>query len=442
MSSLHRRKSDHTLIIRNVKRFDAAQGDTSLHNVFIQHGEIEAVLPINATQNERFKTDYKDARELDGKSAVIAPGLIDLSARLREPGNEHKATLESELEAAAAGGVTTVVCPPDTDPVLDEPGLVEMLKRRAASLGLARVLPRGALTMGLKGERITEMGELAEAGCVAFSQATMPIVNTKTLFNAMQYASTFGFAVWLQPLDPYLSEGGVAHSGEVASRMGLAGISVTAETIALATALALAEKTNCRLHIERVSSADAVAMIRAAKARGATVTADVAMHHLHLSDRDIGFFDSQYRTMPPLRDPSDRTALQLALADGTIDAVCSDHTPVDDDMKLVPFGEADPGNTGLELLLPLTLAWGKAQGLTIAQTLDRVTTAPARLLGLKKPSLDTGAVADLILFAPNREWIVTRNGLKSQGKNSPYINRPVQGQVDATIVDGQVVFER
>jgi dihydroorotase len=436
----HRRESDHSLVIKDVLRFDSTSGER--HHVFIQHGLIDAIVPAASPNAQRMLSEYQNAEVLEGNGATVAPGIIDLAARLREPGNEHKATLESELEAAVAGGVTTVVCPPDTDPVLDEPGLVEMLKRRAASLGLAKVLPRGALTVGLKGQQLSEMGELTEAGCVAFSQATTPIVNTKTLLNAMQYASTMGFTVSLQALDPYLSEGGVAHSGEVAARLGLAGISVASETIALATILTLAEQTRCRLHVERVSSAAAANMIAQAKARGLAVTADVSVVHLHLTDRDIGYFDPQYRTMPPLRDPSDRDALRAALASGTIDAVCSDHTPVDDDMKLVPFGEAEPGCTGLELLLPLTLQWGREQGLSLPDTLAKLTSKPAEVIGMPPPTLQTGAVADLMLFDPLREWIVKRDQLKSQGKNTPYLNMPMRGQVDATVVDGMVVWRR
>jgi dihydroorotase len=444
-TSYHRRATDHNLVIRNVKRYD--QTDGSLHHVFVQHGLIDAIIPAHITPNQAseltvLEAQYKNAESLDGRGAFIAPGFIDLSARLREPGNEHKATLESELEAAAAGGVTTVVCPPDTDPTLDEPGLVEMLKRRAASLGLANVLPCGAFTVGLGGSQISELGELTEAGCVAFSQATKPIVNTKTLFNALQYASSMNVPVWLMAMDAHLSEGGVAHSGEVAARLGLSGISVAAETIALATLITLAERTSCRLHIERVSSAAAVQMLAQAKARGLAITADVAVHHLHLTDRDIGYFDSQYRTHPPLREPSDRTALQQAVRDGVIDAICSDHTPVDDDMKLVPFAEADAGNTGLELLLPLTLQWGRDLQLSLAQTISKITTDAARVLGITSPTLSKGARADLVVFDSEREWIVTRDRLKSQGKNSPYLNRPVRGQVDATVVAGRVVFRR
>jgi dihydroorotase len=279
-------------------------------------------------------------RVIDARGMVVCPGLIDLSARLREPGFEYKATLESEMEAAVAGGVTSLACPPDTDPPLDEPGLVEMLKHRARSLNQAHVYPIGALTVGLEGVELTEMGELAEAGCVAFSHAEAPLTDTGVLLRAMQYAATFGHRVWLRAQDAHLGKGGVAHDGEVSTRLGLPAIPAVAETIALASILALVRSTGVRVHICRLSTAEGVAMLRAAKQEGLHVTCDVAVHHLHLCDVDIGWFDPQCRLIPPLRGTRDRAALRAGLADGTIDLACSDHTPVDDDGKQVPFGEA------------------------------------------------------------------------------------------------------
>ena len=281
------------------------------------------------------------------------------------------------MEAAVAGGVTWLACPPDTDPPLDEPGLVEMLKHRARSLNQAHVHPVGALTVGLAGRDLTEMGELAEAGCVAFSQAEAPLADTQVLLRAMQYAATFGYRVWLRPQDPHLARGGVAHDGEVATRLGLAAIPASAETIALATIFALVRETGARVHLARLSTADGVAMVRAAKAEGLPVTCDVAVHHLHLCDVDIGWFDAQCRLVPPLRGTRDRAALRAGLADGTIDLVCSDHTPVDDDAKQLPFAEAEPGATGLELLLPLTLKWAATDKVELSGALARITLHPA-----------------------------------------------------------------
>ncbi len=380
-------------------------------------------------------------RVLDAKGLVVAPGLVDLAARLREPGFEYKATLESELGAAVAGGVTSLACPPDTDPPLDEPGLVEMLKFRARSHNQAHVYPVGALTVGLQGTTLTEMGELSEAGCVAFSHADVPLMDTQLLRRAMQYASTFGYRVWLRPGDPYLSRGGVAHDGEVATRLGLPGIPAIAETIALATILALARETGVRLHVGRLSAAGSVQMIRVAKADGLAVTCDVAIHHLHLCDLDIGWFDANAHLVPPLRTSSDRAALRAGVVDGTIDAICSDHAPVDDDGKLVPFGEAEPGATGLELLLPLTLKWAQEERVPLTIALRRITAAPAGILGVEAGSLALGRPADLCIFDPEAWWKVERGALKSQGKNTPFLGLEVPGRVRYTLAGGQLVHE-
>jgi dihydroorotase len=341
---------------------------------------------------------------------VVAPGLVDLSARLREPGYEYKATLESEMQAAVQGGVTTLVCPPDTDPVLDEPGLVEMLKHRARILNQANVHPLGALTVGLKGKALTEMAELTEAGCIGFAQAEEPIEDTTVLLRAMQYAKTFGYTVWLRPQDPHIGRGGVAHSGPLASRLGLSGVPVMSETIALHTIFELMRASGARVHLCRISSAAALDLIRAAKKEGLPVTCDVGVHHLHMTDADIGFFDSNARLTPPLRSQRDRDAIRAALLDGTVDAVCSDHTPVDDDEKLLPFAEASPGATGLELLLSLMLKWaeeqGNGKGDALARALAQDHDDPARTAGLPAGTLSVGASADVVLFDPHTRWLV------------------------------------
>src|SRR5690606_12807283 len=323
---------------------------------------------------------FEPNRTIDASGLAVLPGLVDLAARLREPGFEYRATLETEMRAALAGGVTSLVLPPDTDPPLDEPGLVEMLKHRAPQLNHAHLYPLGAMTIGLKGEVITEMAELPEAGCVAFSQADPPVTDTTVLLRAMQYAHTFGYALWLRPQDPWRSRGGVAASGASASRLGLPGVPVQAETIALHTLLELQRSVGVRLHLCRISSAPALEMVRAAKREGLPVTCDVSANHVHLTDVDIGFYDSNFRLEPPLRGQRDRDAIRAALVDGTIDAICSDHTPVDDDGKMLPFGDAEPGATGLELLLSLTLKWADEAGVPLVQALHRVTAGPAGVL--------------------------------------------------------------
>jgi dihydroorotase len=421
------------LHIRNARLIDPVAGTDAIGDLFVADRRIAGVAVAPA--------GFEAQRVIDATGLVVCPALVDLSARLREPGFEYKATLESEMQAAVAGGIASLVCPPDTDPPLDEPGLVEMLKFRARSLNQARVFPLGALTQGLRGERLTEMAVLHGAGCVAFSQADAPIGDRQVLMRALEYATTFGFAVWLRPDDATLSRGGVAHDGEVATRLGLSGIASCAETVALAAILILARETAARVHLCRLSTAEGVAMVREAKRAGMQVTCDVSIHHVHLSDRDIGYFDSNCNLVPPLRSLQDRDAIRAGLADGTIDAICSDHTPVDEDAKQLPFGEAEPGATGLELLLPLTLRWAQELGISLPQSLAKVTTAPLRILGLAGGSLAVGQPADLCVFDPALRWKVEASGLCSQGKNTPFLGREVQGKARYTLVDGIVVFD-
>ena len=419
--------------IKNGRLIDPASGTDAKQDVFIAAGKIVALgsAPAGYTAN----------RTIDASGLVVCPGRGDLAVRLREPGFEYMATLESEMQAAAAGGVTSLACPPDTDPPLDEPGLVEMLKFRARNLNQSHVYPVGALTVGLKGSQLTEMAELTDAGCVAFSHADAPLSDTQLLLRALQYAATFDFPVWLRPQDPGLARGGVAHDGQVATRLGLAAIPVCAETIALSTILLLARETGARIHLCRMSSAEGVDMVRQAKARGLKVSCDIAIHHAHLSEMDIGYFDPNCHLTPPLRSQRDRDGLRAALSDGTVDALCSDHTPVDEDAKQLPFGEAESGATGVELLLPLTLKWIEETRLPLVQGLARITSEPARILGVSAGAIKPGASADLCVFDPARYWKIEPAALKSQGKNTPYTGIEVKGRVSYTLVDGQVVYE-
>jgi dihydroorotase len=427
------------LHIKNGRLIDPANKIDGQHDLFIVDGKVAAIGSAPAG----FTAD----RSIDASGLVVAPGLVDLSARLREPGYEYKATLESEMQAAMQGGVTSLVCPPDTDPVLDEPGLVEMLKHRARGLNQANVHPLGALTMGLKGEALTEMAELTEAGCIGFAQAEVPITDTNVLLRAMQYAKTFGYTVWLRPQDAHIGRGGIAHSGPLASRLGLSGVPVMAETIALHTIFELMRASGARVHLCRISSAAGIALVRAAKAEGLPVSCDVGAHHVHLTDADINFFDSNARVTPPFRSQRDREAIRSGLLDGTIDALCSDHTPVDDDEKLLPFGEASPGATGLELLLSLTLKWaddyaGQHSKDALSLALSRVTSEAARIAGLDAGTLGVGKAADVVLFDPAARWEVNGAALASQGKHTPFLGYEMAGQVMATIVAGHVAFER
>ncbi|MES2831424.1 MAG: dihydroorotase [Pseudomonadota bacterium] len=430
------------LHISNGHLVDPANNIDARHDLYIADGKIAAV----GAPPPGFIADLT----IDATGLTVIPGLVDLSARLREPGYEYKATLESEMEAALQGGVTSLVCPPDTDPVLDEPGLVEMLKYRAEKLNQAHVYPLGALTVGLKGKSLTEMAELTEAGCIGFSQADAPIFDTIVLLRALQYAQTFGFTVWLRPQDPHLALGGIAHSGPMASRLGLPGVPVMAETIALHTIFELVRHTGARVHLCRISSAAGLELVRIAKKEGLPVTCDVGAHHVHLTDMDIGFFDANARLIPPLRAQRDRDAICHALSDGTVDAICSDHTPVDDDEKLMPFGEASPGATGLELLLSLALKWAYngtpiASGggaSPLARAVAKVTSDPARVLGLPCGRLDVGRVADLCIIDANARWTVNAAALASQGKHTPFLGYELNGQVRTTIVAGHVAYTR
>ena len=430
------------ILIQHGRVIDPASGRDEVADVAVAAGRILGIGKLPA--------DFKPTRTIDAQGCWVLPGLVDLTARLREPGHEHARMLESEMAAAVAGGVTSLVCPPDTDPVLDESGLVEMLKTRAERLHQARVFPQGALTRGLKGEVLTEMGQLTDAGCVAFGQAESPIVNTQVLQRALQYAATFGYAVWLRPIDPWLGTG-VAASGPLAMRMGLSGVPAAAETIALHTLFELLHAmggaaTRARVHLCRLSSAAGVQLLRQAKADGLPVTADVSINSLHLIDHDIGHYDSNARLNPPLRQQRDRDALADALADGTIDALVSDHSPVDNDAKQLPFAEAEPGASGLELLLPLALKWGlNANGPGLQRALASVTSAPARVLGGALGTLAAscgrlveGGVADLCLFDPEARWVVTPAELQSQGKHTPFAGHEMTGRVRCTLVGGHL----
>lgn len=437
------------ILIQNGRVMDPASGRDELADVAIAAGRIIAIGKV--------ANDFHPSRTIDATGCVVAPGLVDLAARLREPGQEHAGMLESEMAAAVAGGVTSLVCPPDTDPVLDEPGLVDMLKFRAEKLHLARVFPLGALTRGLKGEVLTEMAELTESGCIGFGQAEVPIVNTQVLQRALQYAATFGYTVWLRPQDFWLGKG-VSASGALATRLGLSGVPVAAETIALHTLFDLlrgiqgasraAGEQGVRVHLCRISSAAGLDLVRQAKDEGLPVTCDVSVHNLHLTEVDIGYYDSRMRLQPPLRQQRDRQALRLGLADGTIDALVSDHNPVDADAKVLPFAEAEPGATAVELLLGLAAKWAQQDGLGLMQALAAVTAGPQKVLGSSLGTLQAsvgrlveGGVADLCVFDPNGSWQVQSCGLRSQGRHTPFDGHELPVRVRATLVGGQIAWQ-
>ena len=428
------------ILIQNGRVLNPANGLDQTCDVALAAGRIIGI--------GRTPPGFEAQRTIDATGCLVVPGLVDLAARLREPGHEHEGMLESEMAAAVAGGVTSLVCPPDTDPVLDEPGLVEMLKFRAEKLHQARLFPLGALTRGLAGEVLTEMAELTESGCVGFGQAEVPLASTQVLQRALQYATTFGYTVWLRPQELYLGKG-VAASGALATRLGLAGIPVAAETIALHTIFELLHSTGARVHLCRISSSAGVELVRRAKAQGLRVSCDISINSLHLTELDIGFFDSRARLTPPLRQQRDREALSAALLDGTIDALVSDHTPVDEDAKTQPFAEAEPGATGLELLLSLAIKWSQDSGVPLARALAVVTSAPAQVLGSALGTLQAsvgqlveGGVGDICVVDPQARWTVQDAELRSQGKHTPFTGYELPGRVRWTLAAGQVAFER
>lgn len=422
------------IAIRGGRLIDPAHGLDAVHDLFIADGSIVGV----ARAPDGFKTD----QEIDARNRIVCPGLIDLCARLREPGQEHKATIASETRAAARAGITTLVCPPDTNPVIDETAVIELIRRRAKAAGLARVLTLGALTRGLQGEQLAEMAALKDAGCVGVSNALRPIVNTLVLRRSLEYAATHDLTVFLTPMDFWLSADGCAHDGIVATRLGLTGIPVAAETTIVARDLALIEDIGVRVHFCRLSSARAVELVARAQAQGLPVTADVSAHHLHLTETALDRFDSLCHVQPPLRSTQDRDGLRAGLASGVLSALCSDHQPHEPDAKQVPFSDTEPGISGLDTLLVLGLRLVEDGVLPLSTVIERLTLGPARLLGLKKIGhLGIGATADVCIFDPYHVWSLEVRTMGSRGHNSPFLGWQFRGRVSHTLLAGRLVYE-
>ena len=419
--------------IKNGRLFDPANQLDTIADIHINHGRIIA---IGAAP-----TDFAATKTIDAAGLLVIPGLIDLSTRLGEPGLEHFTTIAREGRAAAAGGITSLCVMPDTDPVNDSVAVTELIQRRARQAGTAFVLPVGALTKGLKGEALSEMVAMHREGCIAFSQVNKPVTNTQTLFNAFDYAATHNLLVMMRPIDPYLGKDGVAHRGAISSALGLPDIPAATETLAVSRLLLLAEETGVRLHLSQLSTARAVDMLADAQARGLPVTADVAIHNLHLTEFDTADFASFMHVQPPLRSQRDRDALRAGVKAGIINAVCSDHTPLMHDDKLLPFPESVAGISGLESLLPLLLALVREHVLTLEQAITAVTHNPAKLLGINRGSLTVGAPADIALVDLNEDWLFNRHQLLSAGDNTPFHKWPFTGRVKTTLFQGQVTFQ-
>lgn len=421
------------LWIRNGRVIDPANKVDAVQDLWIEGGRIAAV----GTGPDKFGAE----RTLDASGLVVCPGLIDLSARLREPGQEHKGTIASETAAATAAGITTLLCPPDTDPVIDTPAVANLIQQRAQAAGHARVLTLGALTQGLEGTQLSEMGALKAAGCVGISNALRPVANTLVLRRAMEYAATHDLIVFLHANDPWLSNHGCVHEGQVGTRLGLPGIPEAAETVAVARDLALVQQTGVRAHFCRLSSAQAVRMVARAQYDGLPVTADVTTHHLHLTEIDVGDFDSNCHVLPPLRTQRDRDGLRTGLVKGTLTAICSDHQPHEADAKLAPFAATAPGISALETLLPLSLRLVHDGVLSLPEAIARLTHRPAHLLGLDLGTLSVGAAADVCLIDPDREWELTAERMVSRGRNTPFLGWQFRGRAVITIYNGRIVYE-
>lgn len=384
---------------------------------------------------------FEESETIDASARIVCPGLVDLQARLREPGQKHKGSIASETAAAAASGITTLCCAPDTRPVIDSPAVAEQIIRRAEAAGNARVLPIGALTQGLQGEQLASMQALHAAGCVVMGNARHAVSSTLVQRRALEYAATLGLTVFINAEDPWLGADGCIHEGPISTRLGLAGIPECAEVIAINRELILIEQTGVRAHFGQLSSTRAVEMIAEARAKGLEVSADVSAHQLYLTEMDVGDFNSLCHVRPPLRSQRDRDGLRQALADGVISAICSDHQPHDRDAKLAPFAATEPGISALETLLPLSLRLVDEGLLGLSDAISRLTWEPARILGIETGRLNPGTVADICIFDPEQRWGVSEEALVSAGKNTPFLGWEMKGKVMHTLLGGRTVFE-
>ncbi len=420
--------SAKNLAILNGRLLDPATGGDKVTNLYIENSRIAAI----GTAPKNYQSDVT----IDAKGLIVCPGLVDLCARLREPGHEYKASIRSETTAAALAGITTVCIPPDTDPVVDEPAVVDLIQKRAQAHGGAEVAILGALTTKLEGTQLSQMATLKAAGCSGLSNALRPVANNRVWYRALEYAATHTLTLHIVPLDPALTNNGVAHAGAVATRLGLPGIPVSAETVAIAQLLALIEETGARVHFGRISSAAGVAMIAEAKTRKLRITADVAIHQLLLNESAIEGFDSQAHVIPPLRSEQDRQALVAAIKSGVIDAICSDHQPHDHDAKQNPYPDTQAGISGLDTLLGLACQLSQREQIPLARLLAALTSAPADILGLQSGRIAAGLRADLCIFNPQQPWTIEPHTLRSNGKNTPFIGTRLDARAVYTVING------
>lgn len=420
--------------LSNGRIIDPANRLDEVADLYINDGYVAAIGAAPA--------GFQPETTIDARGLLVCPGLIDLCARTREPGNEHKGTIASETAAAAATGITTLVCPPDTDPVIDTPAVIELIRQRNELAGKARILPIGALTQDLGGENLSEMAALKAAGAVGISNADRPLANTLVMMRALEYAATFDMTVFLHPEDRALRNDGLVHEGAASTRLGLPGIPDAAETVAVARDLALIERTGIRAHFCQLSSARSVRMIARAQHDGLPVSADVAAHQLFLTEQNLLGFDSNCHVYPPLRTQRDRDALRDAVAEGIVGVICSDHQPHEPDAKLAPLGETEPGVAGLETLLPLTLRLVDEGVLDLMSAIARLTSGPAQVLGRAAGSLAPGSAADICVIDPDARWTLTTGKLRGRGHNTPFLGWEFRGEVTHTLLNGRIVYQR
>jgi len=422
------------LLFKNARLVDPDTGREGRGGLLVRDGVIQDLGP--------HLTQAADADAIECGGQVLAPGLIDMRAFIGEPGGPYRETLKSAGEAAAAGGVTTVVSMPDTSPVLDDPAVIDFIVRRARDTSVVNILPAAALTKGLRGEEMAEIGRLKEAGAIAFTDGARSVTNAQVMRRALTYARDFDALIVHHVEDPDLVGQGVMNEGEFSSRLGLPGIPREAETIMLERDVRLVRLTGARYHAAMISTADSAEIVQAAKARGLPVTCGVSINHLSLNENDIGDYRTFLKLSPPLRHEDDRQAMIAALADGTIDVIVSDHNPQDVENKRLPFAEAANGAVGLETLLSAALRLVHADRISLPRLLRAITTKPAEILGLPSGRLKIGAPADLIVFDPDAPYVLDKRDLKSLSKNSPFDEARLEGQVTITMVAGRIVFDR
>ncbi len=427
-------------VLRGGRVIDPASGVDREADVVIEQGRIAAIASPSPLPSPPARGRGKGEGEIDCRGLWVVPGLIDLHVHLREPGHEYKETIRTGTEAAAAGGFTTICCMPNTDPVNDHASVTEFILDRARREGRVRVRPIGAITKGSRGEELAEIGELKDAGCVAVSDDGRPVSNAEVMRRAMEYAKTIGLPVIDHCEDPHLAEDGVMHEGLVATELGLRGIPAAAEEVIVARDIALAELTGCRVHLAHLSCAGSVRRVREAKARGVPVTAEVTPHHLTLTDERVRGFDPDAKMNPPLRTPADLEALVAGLADGTVDAVATDHAPHASEEKGQEFDRAPFGVVGLETAAALVLRLVRSGHLERTRAIAALSCVPAKVLGLEGGSLAVGSPADLAVIDPEAEWVVDPSRFRSRSRNTPFAGWKLQGRVVMTIVGGEVVY--